>query len=116
MENTQEIKKDKDIGAYINRTLKVKLSGLLKAERLKCGLSYRDIAQECGLRAKDIAKVELGREKVCWGLMGMMLRYFHKRVVLELVDNPDEAKRNLVYARMRDKPEGYALDVIELTE
>lgn len=116
MENTEKVKKDKDIGAYMNRVLKVKLAGLLKAERLKRGLTYRDIAQESGLRTKDIAKVELGQEKISWGLMGMMLRYFQKRVVLELVDNPDETKRDLVYARMLDKPEGYALDVIELTE
>ncbi len=115
MENQEEIKKDKDIGAYMNRVLKIKLAGLVRAERLKRGLTYHDIARECGLRAKDVSRVEYGREKIAWGLIGMMLRYFHKRVVLELVDM-NESGCDLVYAKMKDKPEGYALDVIELTE
>lgn len=115
MENTNEIKRDKDIGAYMNRVLKVKVAGLLRAERLKRGLTYHDMAKEIGVCTKDVSRVEHGREKVCWGLIGMLLRYFYKRVVLELVDM-DESGRDLVYARMRDKPEGYLLDVIELSE
>lgn len=116
MENT-EIKRDKDIGAYMNRVLNVKLAGLLRAERLKRGLTYHDIAKEIGIRTKDVARVEHGREKVYWGVMGKLLCYFRKRVVLELIDmDKDEEGRGLVYAKMKDKPSGYALDVIELTE
>lgn len=119
MENTEienaEILRDRDIGCYISRVLKIKLSGLLRAERLKQGKTYREIAKESGIRVKDIYRVEHRREKMDWALIGMMLQYFHKRVVVELVDM-DESGRNLVYARMRDKPVGYALDVIELTE
>ncbi len=111
MEN-QEVKKDRDIGCYMNRVLKVKLAGLLRAERLKCGLTYQEIAKGAGLKVKQIYQTEYGRESLKWAVAGLLLRYFHKRIVITLEDLGDDG-RNLVFARMKDKPAGYLLDVID---
>ncbi len=111
MEN-QETKKDRDIGCYMNRVLKIKLAGLLRAERLKRGLTYQDIAKSVGLKMKRVYSVEHGRERMNWAVAGMLLRYFHKRIVLELEDM-DVSGRDLVFARMKDKPTEYPLDVID---
>lgn len=111
MEN-QETKRDRDIGCYMNRVLKIKLAGLLRAERLKRGLTYREIASAAGLKMKRVYNVEHGRERMNWAVAGMLLRYFQKRIVLELEDM-DDSGRNLVFARMKDKPDAYAMDVID---
>lgn len=112
MENQQSKKSDMHIGSYVYRTLNQKISGLLRAERLKRGLGYDDIVRDLGLHGQRVRDFEHTVDGVNWYVAGRLLKYYHKRIVITLEDL-DEDGRNLVLARMKDKPAGYDLDVID---
>ncbi len=111
MEN-QEIKRDMHIGCYLYRTLRQKISGLLRAERLKRGLSYDDLGQNLNMSISSVRNFEHDAYKQNWYVAGRLLKYYHKRIVITLEDL-DEDGRDLVLARMKDKPAGYHLNIID---
>ncbi len=110
MENQKIKKDDAHIGCYLYRTLNQKISVLLRAERLKRGLSYYDIMCQSGLSGQRVRDIE--HNVINWYVAGRLLKYYHKRIIITLEDL-DEDGRNLVFARMKDKPEGYHLALID---
>lgn len=112
MENQETKNDDVHIGSYVYRTLNHKISGLLRAERLRRGVSYVDIVRDLGKTGRRARNIECRKCAISWYTVAVLLKYYHKRIVLTLEDL-DEDGRNLVLARMKDKPAGYDLDVID---
>lgn len=112
MENQEIEKDDVHIGSYLYRTLNQKVSGLLRAERLKRGISYVDLVRDLGKSGRRARNIEYRKCAISWYTVAVLLKYYHKRIVLTLEDT-DASNRNLVFARMKDKPAGYQLDVID---
>jgi len=94
----ENIKADKHIGDYLHRVLRIKVMELLWKERVARGLTLEDIAAYTGVELKYLKKVECNFRNMNWFSVAIMLKYFHKRIVLSLDELGDD-NRDLVITR-----------------
>lgn len=86
MNETANKHDDNGIGGYLYRTIRIKIAELLRQERLARGLSYDELGQHSMLRSQYLRNVEYGEKKANWVTVGVLLKYYHKRIMLSLED------------------------------
>lgn len=92
------LENDRHIGSYLYRLMRIKVMELLWKERVAQGLMLEDIAEHTGIELKYLKKVECNFRNMNWFSVAIMLKYFHKRIVLSL-DETGMDNRDLVISR-----------------
>lgn len=74
----------------MRRKFKEKIAHALLQERLSRKLTLNEVSQNVKILPERIEALELGKGKINWKFIGILLKYYKKKFQILLVDNPLE--------------------------
>ncbi len=78
-------------GEKLRHSLKPQIGELLLQERLKRKMPLEEVSHAIKYPAKKIELLELGKRKLNWNLVALLLKFYHKDLTLTLADKPTKS-------------------------
>ena len=75
-------------GERLRRSLKPQIGELLLQERLKRKMPLEEVSRYVKFPTVKIEMLELGKHKLNWKLVAVLLKVYHKELTLTLTDKP----------------------------
>ena len=73
-------------GEKLRHSLKPQIGELLLQERLKRKMTLEELSRNLKFSAQKIELLELGKRKLNWNLVALLLKFYHKNLTLTLTD------------------------------
>lgn len=78
----------------MRKRLKTQIAEVLLQERLSRKLKLTELSQVVKILPEHIESLELGRKKLNWKYIAILLKYYGKRFQISLVDSPFAKEQN----------------------
>ena len=78
-------------GEKLRHSLKPQIGELLLQERLKRKMPLEEVSRYVKFSAQKIELLELGKRKLNWNLVALLLKFYRKDLTLTLTDKPAQS-------------------------